>query len=114
MHIPALDLDHLIDQTQGDEALERQLLSLFRTQAQLNLSNLQAESDNSARRNLEFAHLLKGAALVVGATHVAAIAAAYESLYSHSTPSPALNVLAALREAIEEAIAAIDQRIGRA
>jgi HPt (histidine-containing phosphotransfer) domain-containing protein len=114
MHIPALDLDHLIDQTQGDADLERQLLSLFRTQAQLILHNLQEDPTKSAQRNIEFAHLLKGAALVIGATHVAAMAAAYESLSKGSHRSPSLNILASLKEAIEAAVAAIDQRIGTA
>jgi len=109
MTIPALDVDHLKDQTQGDEALERQLLALFRLQAREIVATLKGEVND--QRKTAFAHLLKGSALAIGATRVAAMAAAYESLASQANPN-ALGILEALRNAIEEALAAIDQHIG--
>jgi len=113
MSIPALDVDHLRDQTQGDEALERQILALFRLQARQVIMSLKNEPSSGSPQKSNFAHLLKGSALAVGATRVAAMAAAYESLASQANQN-SLGILEALRGAIEEAVAAIDQRIGPA
>ncbi len=112
MQIPALDLGHLTAQTQGDDALERQLLTLFRAQARQILADLQNGSFESAKVNAEFAHLLRGSALAIGANRVAAMAGAYENLTAALNREPASIVLDALAKAVTDAIAAIDRRIG--
>jgi len=111
MTIPALDVDHLKDQTQGDAALERQLLALFRLQAHEIIATLKSESGVIDVKKTAFAHLLKGSALAIGATRVAAMAAAYESLAAQANQNP-FGVLEALQNAIDDTLAAIDHRIG--
>lgn len=76
---PVIDLVHLARQTLGDNALERELLSLFSRQAgefAARLAGLDAATD--ARRRGELAHTLKGSARAVGAFGVGAAAEAYE------------------------------------
>jgi HPt (histidine-containing phosphotransfer) domain-containing protein len=112
MQIPALDLGHLNAQTQGDEALQRQLLTLFRVQARQIIFDLQNRTFESAKVSADFAHLLRGSALAIGATRVAAMAAAYEKLVTSPNDGPASYVLEALAKAVADALAAIDRRIG--
>lgn len=76
---PIIDLVHLARQTLGDNALERELLSLFARQAgefAARLAGLDGASD--ARRREELAHTLKGSARAVGAFGVGHAAEAYE------------------------------------
>jgi len=110
--VPTLDFHHLTAQTLGDENLEHQLLTLFRAQARQILSSLQNSGFGAAEVNTDFAHLLKGSALAIGATRVAAMAAAYENLVSASNQAPALIALEALAEAVRDTIAEIDRHIG--
>jgi Hpt domain len=112
MQIPALDLGHLDAQTLGDAALEQQLLTLFRVQARQILSDLQNGRFDSPQMNADFAHLLRGSALAIGATRVAAMAGAYENLAASPHDGPIAIVLEALAKAVADALAAIDRRIG--
>jgi HPt (histidine-containing phosphotransfer) domain-containing protein len=114
LQIPTLDLGYLAAQTFGDENLERQLLALFRVQARQIVSNLQDATFASPAVRADFAHLLKGSALAIGATRVAAMAAAYESLICAPNQSLASNALEALNQAVSDAVAAIDRHIGSA
>jgi HPt (histidine-containing phosphotransfer) domain-containing protein len=72
-----LDLDHLARQTLGDGALEREILSLFRRQANLMMRRLsEARAGEDVRVT---AHTLKGSARAIGAWRVAAAAEAVEA-----------------------------------
>jgi len=114
VQIPTLDLNQLTAQTLGDRTLEHQLLALFRTQARHILESLQDPAITSPAVNADFVHLLRGSALAIGATRVAAMAAAYETLAVSPNQGLASNALTALNQAIRDAIAAIDRHIGPA
>ena len=72
-----LDLIYLRRQTVGDVALERELLALLVGQCAHFLPLLTSREDEVARR--EAAHGLRGAAASLGATRLAASAAAIEA-----------------------------------
>jgi len=75
---PPIDLAHLDRYTAGDAALERELLDLFRDNAEAYLAQLaNAESDEAWHRA---AHTLKGAARGIGAGRIAELAQAAEAL----------------------------------
>jgi len=71
----AIDRAHLTRMTFGEAALERELLELFDRQAELLIARI-AQSDPATVAAL--AHTLKGSAVGVGASEVAAAAAAIE------------------------------------
>lgn len=71
-----LDLAHLVRQTFGDRALERELLALFMQQC-LRLTPIIAGTSERVER-ADAAHTLKGAARAVGAVRIAALADALE------------------------------------
>lgn len=73
----AIDLDHLTRQTLGDQALQRQVLSLFSRQSRDQVKRLKAAT--SLRERSEAAHALVGAARGVGAFSVATIASEIEA-----------------------------------
>lgn len=73
---PAIDLDHLARQTLGDQALQRQVLSLFSQQSRDQVTRLKGAT--SLRERSEAAHALVGAARGVGAFSVAYIASEIE------------------------------------
>lgn len=73
----AIDLAHLEQATFGDEALAREVLTLFDRQAEKLI--VQIADAPSARTRREVAHLLKGAARGVGAHAVAAAAEEVEA-----------------------------------
>jgi len=112
LQIPTLDFGYLASQTLGDETLERQLLALFRVQARQIVNNLRNTDFSGSKVHADFAHLLKGSALAIGATRVAAMAAAYESLIISPNRNLAFNALEALEQAVDDAAAAIDRHIG--
>ena len=72
---PPIDRDHLARMTFGDKALERELLELFDRQAALLVARMR---DADAASVAALAHTLKGSALGIGASEVAAMAAAVE------------------------------------
>ncbi len=125
VQIPVLDFNHLQDQTFGDAALERELLTMFRAQALEILSDLRGSKLSTLERGAR-AHLLRGSALAIGASRVAATAAAFESSVARpaedtapqeaaaqesTAQGSATQVLLALADAIKEVTAAIDRRI---
>ena len=89
-----LDLDHLRRQTQGDDALMREILQLFADQMDLRLSSLSADASDLK----EQAHSIKGSARGVGAWALAEAAEAVE--LASSEPHDALH---ALRQAMVDA-----------
>lgn len=71
-----VDLVHLALQTQGDKALEAEVLGLFLRQSPQVLKAILAAEDDRAR--FEAAHKLKGSAKAIGAFTVAECAEAIE------------------------------------
>jgi len=101
---PPLDLVHLARQTDGDAALQQELLALFDKQSR-NLLALASDLSAERRRRADAAHQLKGSALAMGASAVARAAAAVEA---------ALEAGPAGREAVEGALAALAMAVAAA
>jgi HPt (histidine-containing phosphotransfer) domain-containing protein len=93
-----LDFTHLVRQTLGDTALEREILQLFLRQSTSLLQGI--ENPPSPERQKLAAHTLKGSARAVGAWRVAEAAESVEV-------RPDEGGLAALRRSIEDVNAAI-------
>ena len=72
-----VDLVHLGSQTQGDEALEAEVLSMFKTQSQIYMKMMLNSCDVTNR--IRAAHSLKGAARGIGAFELADRAGEVES-----------------------------------
>ncbi len=110
---PAIDLVHLARQTDGDVALEAELLSLFDRQAANLLEQLAAEG---AARALcaDIAHKLRGSAVAIGAGRVASAAQTLETLSGrgHAGEQDRERALAGLAGAVAEARAAIAAWLG--
>jgi len=103
---PAIDLVHLACQTQGDRALESELLELFQRQCERIIARLQIPAvARAAGEDEDLAHTLRGSALAVGAKRVARAAEAYELSARRGAPDAAL--LVELTAAASEARAAI-------
>ncbi len=83
--IPAsLDLVHLSRQTEGDAALQRELLEMFRQRSSELVRHMDAmacEPEPQMRPIRDLAHQLKGSALAIGAFRVAAAADRVESAF---------------------------------
>ncbi len=103
--VPAIDLVHLARQTDGDAALESELLGMFDRQSAKLIARL-AMTDLPARARGDIAHRLRGSALAIGAGRVATAAFAVEEAFEASEASPAA-ALAELTDAVAEARAAI-------
>jgi len=106
--IPAIDLVHLARQSDGDEALEAELLAMFDAQA----AKLAARLDRpevGAQAKADIAHRLKGSALAVGAWRVAEAATATESHFARVAAGEASHddPLIELQDAVEAARGAI-------
>jgi HPt (histidine-containing phosphotransfer) domain-containing protein len=103
-----LDLAHLVRQTFGDSALEREILALFDGQCARLGPLLCADGPPDARGDA--AHALKGAARAVGAWRIAELAERLEAaLDSLTDPS---GVAAELEAAIGATRAALAARLG--
>ena len=76
LKVAVLDREHLARMTFGDRSLEREVLQLFDRQSELLLERMRA-SEPAAIATL--AHTLKGSAVGIGATRVAAAAAEVEA-----------------------------------
>ena len=110
---PAVDLVHLARQTDGDLALQQEVLALCDKQS---ASRLAPSSDRSAerRRRADAAHQLKGSALAMGAGAVARAAAAVEAALAGGVAGPEADesALAALSAAVAAARAALAELRG--
>jgi HPt (histidine-containing phosphotransfer) domain-containing protein len=98
---PALDLVHLRRFTLGDQALEREILDLFITQAPITLAALKAAITERDWRIA--AHTLKGSARAVGAWPVARIAERAEGLSRRNEASACESAVQDLAHALSEA-----------
>ncbi|GAA0029651.1 histidine kinase [Bradyrhizobium sp. CCBAU 11445] len=97
-----LDLDHLSRMTLGDAALEQEVLAMFAEQAVRLIAAMAALPAEAGA----LAHKLKGSARGVGAFAVADAAASLE--IAVQTGHDQRHALAALKEAVTEARAAIE------
>ena len=102
---PAIDLVHLARQTDGDAALEAELLGMFDRQSAKLVARL-AMTDAPRRARADIAHRLRGSALAIGAGRVAAEAEAVEKALETSDAEPEAE-LTELAEAVREARASI-------
>jgi HPt (histidine-containing phosphotransfer) domain-containing protein len=100
-----IDLKHLNQYTVGDRALERELLSLFRNQSKVYMTNLRDAADQKTW--VETAHALKGSATGVGAWAVANIAEEAEN----GDMNTGIGLLARLESALCNAVRFIDCRM---
>lgn len=100
----AIDLAHLSRMTLGERALECEVLELFAQQTRLLLDRIR-KSDRELTASA--AHTLKGSARGIGAWRVALAAEAVEGADDRSRTA----AVDALADAIEEARAAIVQRV---
>jgi HPt (histidine-containing phosphotransfer) domain-containing protein len=96
-----IDLDHLTRQTLGDPAVQREVLELFLREMEAARCKL-AAPQNPERA--ELAHRIKGAASGVGATSLAASAAALEA------EPDRIELAAALLVRMHEAVCFIAER----
>lgn len=104
-----IDLEHLARMTLGERSLEAEVLTLFDLQAAILLAHMR----NSAPAAVAaFAHTLKGSARGIGAWRVAEAADSVETLASRSNAGGVAGAVTRLSAAIEEAKAAIAERLG--
>jgi HPt (histidine-containing phosphotransfer) domain-containing protein len=96
-----LDLDHLSRMTLGDAELEQEVLAMFAEQAVRLIAAITALPADAGA----LAHKLKGSARGIGAFAVADAAASLETAIRTGDNAP--HALAALKEAVAEARAAI-------
>jgi HPt (histidine-containing phosphotransfer) domain-containing protein len=110
---PTIDLVHLARQTDGDTALEAELLTLFDRQAANLLAQLVAECP-ARESGADIAHKLRGSALAIGAGRVATAAQILETLFNGEsvTASERKCALAGLTAAVAEARGAIAELLG--
>jgi HPt (histidine-containing phosphotransfer) domain-containing protein len=110
---PAIDRVHLSRQTDGDAALEVELLALFDRQSGKLLDELSVEGP-ARRRRADMAHKLRGSALAIGAGRIATAAQALETLLNSDRSSlhECERALAGLAAAVAEARAAIAELLG--
>jgi HPt (histidine-containing phosphotransfer) domain-containing protein len=107
---PAIDLVHLARQTDGDAALEAELLALFDRQS----ANLLAQLAVDGAGRADIAHKLRGSALAVGAGRVASAAQTLETLLNSDRMSSQERerALGGLAAAVAEARGAIAGLLG--
>ncbi len=101
----AIDLVHLARQTDGDDALEAELLIMFDGQAE-KLAERVKIAELPRRARADIAHRLKGSALAIGAFAVARAASSLEEAFEREGAEPEAEI-AALAEAVATARSAI-------
>jgi HPt (histidine-containing phosphotransfer) domain-containing protein len=104
----AIDLEHLARMTLGEASLETEVLTLFDRQAAVLLTRM---CDATPAAAAAFAHTLKGSARGIGAWRVAEAAEAVEATAIHASARAAASAVARLAAAIDEAKAAIADRL---
>ena len=105
-----IDLDHLARMTLGEASLETEVLTLFDRQAAVLLERM---CDATPAAAAAFAHTLKGSARGIGAWRVAAAADAVEVTVVRASARAAASAVARLAAAVDEAKAAIADRLHR-
>jgi phage-related baseplate assembly protein len=101
-----VDLTHLARYTMGNDAVEREVLELFRRQTRLYFDRLsQAGSDDAWR---EAARVLKASARGVGAWQILETAQAAEQLFPMNNGRARAEILRSLSRQVEEATQFID------
>jgi hypothetical protein len=104
----AIDLEHLARMTLGERGLEAEVLTLFDRQAALLLAHMREAGPAAVAA---FAHTLKGSARGIGAWHVAEAAEAVETNATRSGAGDLAGAVARLAAAVDEASAAITDRL---
>ncbi len=99
--LPLLDTVEAIDNLGGDTDLYRQVVELFRDDANAQLAALEsALTSGDYPTGRRVAHTLKGTAASVGALRLRAAAYALESACANGNPSAIANALPALKDEI--------------
>jgi HPt (histidine-containing phosphotransfer) domain-containing protein len=106
----AIDFEHLARMTLGEPGLEAEVLTLFDRQAEMLLERMR---DAPPKAVAAFAHTLKGSARGIGAWRVAAAADAVEMNAARSYTGGGARAAAQLAAAVDEARAAIADRLHR-
>jgi HPt (histidine-containing phosphotransfer) domain-containing protein len=105
-----IDLEHLARMTLGEASLETEVLTLFDRQAAVLLARM---CDATPAAAAAFAHTLKGSACGIGAWRVAQAADAVEATAIRANARAAASAVARLAAAVDEAKAAIADRLHR-
>jgi HPt (histidine-containing phosphotransfer) domain-containing protein len=92
----AIDLVHLARQTDGDDALEAELLIMFDRQAEKLVERVKVV-ELSRKARADVAHRLKGSALAIGAFAVAHAAGALEDAFDHEGEEPEAEIAALVK-----------------
>jgi len=110
--LPAIDLVHLARQSDGDAALESELLAMFDAQAAKLVARLNLP-EVGPQAKADIAHRLKGSALALGAWRVAEAATAAETHFARNVAgeAPAGDPMQELQAAVNEARASIARLI---
>jgi HPt (histidine-containing phosphotransfer) domain-containing protein len=108
--VETIDIEHLARMTLGERSLEAEVLTLFDRQAALLLARMR---DCSPAAMAAFAHTLKGSARGIGAWRVAAAADAVEMQAIRTDALGVAGAVTRLSAAVEEAKAAIADRLQR-
>lgn len=96
-----VDLVHLARYTLGNNSIEREVLSLFRTQSSLFLQRLKEAVSDRARQ--QAAHTIKDSALEVGAWQIARTAEDAEGLEGDAYSERQGRIIQDLEQRIDEA-----------
>ena len=103
----SIDVAHLERMTLGDVSLEREILTMFATQASGLIGSLAGLPPDAG----DIVHKLKGSARAIGAFHVADAAEDFERALRNG--GGASEALAALQLTVAQARTAIDTRLRR-
>ncbi len=113
-----LDLAHLSRQCMGDEDLETEILSQFRTQSLTLVAQISIDDSSPFAAQADIAHRLRGSALAVGAWAVASAAEAAETCsraWARGAPEGATRLaemsqaISTLSKAVLQTVAEIDR-----
>jgi len=107
MDSDVLDLDHLAQYTGGDPCLERELMGLFRTQANQQVENIAVAFDDDAWKMAT--HTLKGSARSIGALRVGQRAADLEAIGFTGDESEKQEMIASLRNDLSDCLTLINR-----